>query len=419
MRLMRNMETIIVMIDEGKVKINTERLKHFLIGFFFAMLLVVIPSIADIFPLYGWMVKGVLRPFFLIILFFYVLFRQKSFYSNDLRLLCYLIIFSVLMMITTIIGRGNILSAFIYALSILSIPLFFITVDSNSLYPTTKGISAYLHILLILYLLSVFFFHNKGMYNFGLDRKYYFWGHVNSSVKLALPSVTILGIMDTYKKGHISISTWIISFLAFFAQVYSKSYVAAMGMLIYLGILVFFSRKPLVIHYIPKWLPLAFSLFILFCCCMLSIPAAQHVMREVGTFLGRAMSVDYRFIIWRQGISSVTDNIWGYGRLSSFNQYIHIRNYYPSSAHNLYIDLAMQLGVIGLVLFICFLLRSFNLMPAWRSWIMIPAALFSYAFMWNLEPYFSEPHFTLFLILLFVCVSLNKECEHNGQTEIQ
>lgn len=377
------------------------------LGFIFAALFVTIPYISDIFPIYRWVINYLLQPFFMGLVFLYCIIKKKKYTPKYLWLFGLLLGLCVIMLVTTIINKQNIILALLYTISILTIPLFFSVVGPNLFFSVLKGISAYFRIVLICWSLTIIIFRNNGLYHFGGGRNYYFWGNVNSSIKMAMPAVAIFSVIDIWKHKKILKTTWVITLFVLAAQFYIKSYVAAIGMVIYVGVLLLSLLKNGILNYIPRWTPWVLSLAILFCICLIQFSGTQQILNRVGLYFDRLGSITARIKMWEQGIKAIKGNLHGFGYLTDFSEFIRLGNYYPSTAHNLYIDITMQAGVFGVVVFIIFLYSSIKFMPDWNVWGVVPASLFAYAVMWNFEPYFLRPHFQCYLILLFIFLSLN------------
>lgn len=385
-----------------------------IMGFLFAAVEMNITSLSYLFPAYRQFFIHGIMPTYLAFLIILLVFRRdhiKTISLIQLGLLLAVCVFGIVTSVFNDIGFGQSLA---WVVSLLLILVFFITFDSGLPLATVKGISLYCRIILIAYLISVILFRKKGMYlPEGSDgaRNYYFLGHVNSSVKLALPAVAVFAIVDIWGKGKICFFTWLFTIATLIAQFYTESYVAAIGMFIYMLALFVFSRKSDLVDRFPKWSPLAVSGMI-----FLIIVAVRSLFQSVvqfGAIFGRSLSIVGRGLIWDMGFSAIEKNIYGYGLFCDYSRLIRLGTYLPSSAHNIYIDAIIQIGIIGAALFIILLFVLIKNMPPWKKWPVIPAALFSYAVMWNFEPYFVDLYLQCTLLLLFLMFHLPRKTKNN------
>ena len=218
----------------------------------------------------------------------------------------------------------------------------------------------------------------------------------------------VFAVVDIWHKGKISITSWLFTILILFAQFYTASYVGAIGMCIYTLVLFIFSKRIKFAGMFAKWIPLVVSELCFFLICMRQKLVFQLIL-EFGAQLNRLTSVSYRGIIWDLGLSAILEKPCGYGFYCDYSRLIRIGAYLPSSAHNLYIDVTIQTGILGAILFIIFLFMIMRNMPSWEKWPVIPASLFSYAVMWNFEPYFVDLYLQCTLLILYLMFSLPTE----------
>lgn len=386
---------------------NGNTVSNYCLGFCFAAIFVPIPIFSDIVPFYGALLQRLIRPLFILLILIGSISRRKRYVNIYLRLILLLSLFCALLCLSTILSENSILSAVAFSVSIIGVPLFFLSVGSRMSYNILKGISDYLVLITTINVISIIIFHNNGLYNIEAGKNYYILGHVNSAVKIELPAIALLTALDYFRLGKISRSTWFATLFVLFSLYYSKSYVGAVGFSVYLLFIIAITINKRFIRYVPYWLPMVISLIIFFVCCIMSAPAVQLALAGIENYFGRPGALNSRTMMWAQGINIISNNLMGCGRIVDYSNYIRLGNYYPSSAHNLYIDITMQVGLAGVALLIYILFYAQKCTPKWSELPVIPASLISYAIMFNFEPYFSEPFFIALLILLFAFISMN------------
>ena len=381
-----------------------------IMGFLFAAAEMFVTSIAYYFPAYRRILVYAVIPIYLVLMVIFLAFRKNDIKMVNIVQTLLLSAMCICGVVAAAFSGTGIVQSLGWVASLLLIPVFFMAMGRNLPLSAVKGISAYCWIVVSLQLLSVILFHTTGMYtpeNSDGGRLYFFLGHVNSSVKVVLPALAIFAVVDIWSRGKICVHTWIITLITLASLFYTESYTAAIGLSLYVIALFIFSRWGWIADWLPKWSPLALS-GLLFLIIVIVRSAFRSVM-QVGAALGREGSIITRGTIWDMGFSAIEKNSNGYGPFCDYSRFIRIGSYYPSSAHNLFIDAIIQVGVIGAILFILFLFLLISHMPSWRKWPMIPAALFSYALMWNFEPYFVDLYLQCTILVLYLMFSLPAE----------
>jgi len=118
------------------------------------------------------------------------------------------------------------------------------------------------------------------------------------------------------------------------------------------------------------------------------------------------LSLDLRFKIWNEAISAISDSpYFGFGK----GQIIRIINMpefgelFLSSTHNLYLDVAIESGLIGLSAFLIFIISSLiNSYNFDRNLFLIQAFI-------TIHGFFDITHVSLWFVFIFIAgISLNK-----------
>ena len=378
---------------------------HYIIGFFVAAIFFVIPFLCDMAPIYRIIARYFIQPIIAIASVLYIGSRKNFIQRDFWYTFLVLVVFCFIAFLVSIINKNELIHVLGFILSLLILPIFFIAIAKEHRFAVIKGMSFYLRIVIIGYFLSVMFFRENGLYNLGLARNYYLWGHVNMSIKMAMPAIVIFAVIDLWRNKKISVITWLFTWLTLAIQFYTESYTAAVGMCIYIATLILFTLKPQLARILPHWSPLLLSLFIFVVICMAQLLIFQRVM-AVGGYFGRSASISARATIWSQGLLAIQKHPFGYGVDCDFTRLIGTIYWQPESAHNLYIDVAIKTGIVGVAIFVTFLYWCMKNMPDWGDWPIIPAALFAFAVMWDFEPYFDNNGELGYMMLLFVLLSL-------------
>ena len=387
-------------------------------GFVFAAAEMNITFISYHFPIYRRILVYAIMPILLTLLLILLVFGKSN--AKKASTVHVLLLFAICIcgVSAAAFSHIGVIQSLGWMVSLLLIPTFFMTMGREMPLSVVKGISAYCWIVVSLQLLSVILFHTTGLYtpeNSEGGRLYFFLGHVNSSVKVVLPALAIITVVDIWSKGKVCVHTWIVTLTSLASLFYTESYTGAVGLSFYVIILFIFTKCGWIVDWLPKWSPLALS-GLLFLIIVIVRSAFQSVV-QFGAALGREGSIITRGTIWDMGFSAIEKNINGYGPFCDYSQFIRIGSYYPSSAHNLFIDSIIQVGVIGAILFVLLLFLLINYMPSWRKWPMIPATLFSYAIMWNFEPFFVDLYLQCTILILYLMFSLPDEKMHKKRGE--
>lgn len=321
------------------------------------------------------------------------------------------LILSVLLVVPII--KDNNVSAYLFVLSciaILSIPLVF----QKSVWQIVLGINLYLALILFINFFCVLLFPD-GLYNIGLDRKFYFFGHCNGAIKYIIPGIVLSAVNDYHTKGKLSVKTYLIGLSSFFVLLFTRAYTGLIGFCILFVVFIFLRTRKKIVRWmgaIPAFI-ISFSLYL----AMMSSVVIKWI-NYVAAVLSRSNSIRIRYQIWEQAQNVIFENpFWGYGFISNYKNYLKIGNYYPSSAHNFFLDVEMNVGYIGLFLIILFFSVCFYRLDCiqkdFREVSVIISGIWSVVIMWNFEPWFNGLGLYGFLLTISLINILEREKRSN------
>lgn len=306
-----------------------------------------------------------------------------------------------LLLLVPRLNEPNVTTAMGFTLSLISIFSFFAINKKVIIDEFILGMVKYLMVIIALNIITMILFPS-GLYNIGTGRKYFFLGHVNAAIKYYLPTWILLGYLKQ-RILHVRSVLWITWLICTISMLIIQSYTALFGAGIFALVYIVLKNKK-----IRSWF---FDGRVIVICSFLiyrflASPFFQNIIYFVGISVSRDRSIYLRLQMLTQAQQSIRESPWfGYGFLSDYARYIHLNNYYPSSAHNLFADILLCAGIIGLVLFFIFVflcLSTENVKGFHKSEVFL-AGLCAWGVMWNFEPYFMSVGIYLLIALLGIC----------------
>lgn len=347
----------------------------------------------------------------LILLIFVIMAIRKKILSVEFNPIFVWIFFSVILLIPNLSEQS--MSTILFLVSNLAILCLFVVFrifDESIL----QGCSFYLSLLVYINFFTIFLFPD-GLYNVGLARKFYFFGHVNGMIKYIIPCLVLRATVDMLKKGKYSLNTLILEALSFIVLLYTKAYTGLFGMLIFIiGQIIYFTRGILV-KAITAQMAL-FSSVIMF----LTITSDFFLwcINFLGELLERSYSISSRYAIWEQARDWISDSlILGYGYITDYSSFLRIGNYLPSSAHNFFLDILMNSGIIGISLVLIFLwgiTERIDAIHDEKAKGHIIIGIWSISIMWNFEPWFSSLGLYSFMLIISMVNLLRPKEDYEG-----
>lgn len=343
----------------------------------------------------------------LIILFFLIMLLRRRVKLLEFSHIFIWIAFSTILLIPNVTKQN--MSTMLFLVSNLAILCSFIVFRAFNI-SVLQGCAFYLSLLVYINIITVFLFP-EGLYNVGLARKFYFFGHANGMIKYVVPCIVLRATIDMLKKGKYSFNTIFIEILSLVVLIYTRTYTGLFGMLF----LVFGQ----IVYYIRKKLPIIFTARIaLFMSVLVFLIITSDFFLMCISFLAevleRSYSISSRYVMWEQARKWISNSLFlGYGYITDYSGFLRIGNYFPSSAHNFFMDVMMNSGIMGFFCVLIFLWIIMNKIDAIlnekvRSQVII--GIWSILIMWNFEPWFSSLGLYSFMLIVAI-VSVMKQKE--------
>lgn len=308
-------------------------------------------------------------------------------------------VFSLILVIPRV-REDNLSTALGFSLSLCSLFLFFLMEKEEIVDEVLKGLLKYLLIIVWINVASVFIFPD-GLYDMDAARKRYFLGHVNGMIKFYLPTWVLLGYQQNRMgaMGKLFWSTWVACAISLLI---GKSYVSVLGAVIFLITYLFFQSYR---GHCRDGRIILLGSFLIY--QVMQFDCVQKGIMQIGNSIGKTTSVRTRLQMLEQAKSAISGSTWlGYGYLSEYSRYIHLdHNYYPTSAHNLFLDIMLNTGTAGLMLFLIFLvlcMSGSNKNEMSKETVFL-AGLCTWGVMWNFEPYFTSEGIYLLMAIMGIC----------------
>lgn len=338
-----------------------------------------------------------------IVIFFVMIFRNCVKFIEYSHIVIWMG-FSIVLLIPNIKEMN--VSTVLFVLSNIAILCIFIVFRGFHI-SVLQGCAFYLSLLVYINALIVFLFP-EGLYNVDLTRKFYFFGHANGTIKYIVPCIVLCAFADMLKKEKYSLNTIIVECVSVIVLFYIKTYTGVFGIIIVLvGQCVCIIRKRLPLIMTAR--TALISSFLLFSTITSSF--FMRCINFVGNLLDRSYSISSRYVIWEQAKDAISHNVlMGYGHIIDYRKFLKIGYYYPSSAHNFFLDVMMNGGVIGIILVLIFLGISMNRIDAIsneKAKYQVVIGVWSILVMWNYEPWFSSFGLYSFMIIVAIANMVN------------
>lgn len=225
--------------------------------------------------------------------------------------------------------------------------------------------------------LATILIYPEGMYNSGMYNESWFLGFKNPQIRTILPIVCV-GLIRSYRhKGKISLSALLLVIAASMTMVLNGSSTGLVGIVIFILLLFIFHKK-------KNKLPRVFNLFTVTVITS-GVFAGIIVFRiqEIFAFfivgvLGKDLDFTNRAGIWNTAIELIKEKfLFGYGFLNE-KDYISILNYRAAThPHNYLLYLAMNGGVVLLVIWLIGIIRASDKLDKTMSTVYSKIILFT------------------------------------------
>lgn len=229
----------------------------------------------------------------------------------------------------------------------------FIIVDyyiKRNLVASLSTISGICVVLIVVNLLSIIF--NNTNYADTSGNIIYFWNtrnHLSSLFFLGMITCNLLWHTKKSKQIGKSLRWWITIILVFFSILFTMSSTTIVGILTFIFLLIFIRRFKIIYR------PVMLMIFALVLHLAIVVFRIQNVISYLVTqVLGKDMTFTGRTDIWDVALISFLHNFWtGTGKSNTIPVWFSETGV---SAHNQLLEIGMEFGVIGLMLFIILLI---------------------------------------------------------------
>lgn len=337
----------------------------------------------------------------------FCLFHVKIIKKKFLLLIC-ISIFNGTYVVSTIINGGNYQSAAMHFIVLLLLCcLVSICVENITIAESVMCVVRDITILFFLLniILELVFPHGLTKSESINGVGYWLYGNPNTVIRKILPGFSCSMIIDRLKE-KISMQTllfWIgVLFQLIFIYFSAATFVAVL--------LLFFwcvFENKLSKYYRTTYLILLI-IVILFEAYIVINGTGGGIRDTIVSLLGKDVTFSGRSYLWKRTIRLFTEKpIWGYGQLNNDLIYIYIGN--SNGAHNYYLDVAFQRGIVGVFsLILIMMLPLFRIKNRFEDVRNIQRSVFhvllgftySIYIMFLMEPFFSSEYLIIPMIFL-------------------
>lgn len=387
--------------------INIYKAKLYLIYFLMFLYFFIPPISENILSIKLISIIKMLSYFFVAI---YIVFNFKKI-SYTMFLI---IFFNISLIFSTLINKGELLEAIKHALIVIAICLII-----NDIIDNNVKLMSFIHVIrdlsLIVFIINIILFiiYPTGIPSITYDSEFpnFLYGNVNSTIKHILPGMCCSSIID-YKNGKkFSLWTLIFFFGVFYQAMHIYFTATAVFNCIFIIIWIYFINKYKNIDIRKIYLLSVLIIFILEIMLVFRLKLITHF----SDLIGKDFDFNGRIFLWENVIRAIVKKVFfGYGLVSdSFLVYL-IGNFY--GAHNYFLDIFFQRGIIGLFLLILIILYPISI----KKFILnsdIVKILFGYTIS-CLILFLTEPIYTKEFLIIPIIYSLLSSVERISNKQV-
>lgn len=341
---------------------------------------------------------------------FFVIFCMSIKKNNFSKIIYYIILFLLILFISTLLNNGDVTSCIFTMLHIITLSLI---VDYGIRYHSSSFLNAFeflLTTLVIINLVSILMNPN-GMYTDSSGYKdNWFLGYRNIHILFILPALLISYINSFYKYNKLTIKNYLLLLVSIISLVLVNSSTSLIGIAIITIFTVFsgfFNNIKLmnIKTYFLTYIVLFFGIVVF---------RVQNIFSYIiEDILHKNLTLTGRVYIWDYVIDFIkVKPFLGYGiedKLVRLNKTNYLQSYH---AHNQFLEIAYQTGIIGFICFIIILFKSFKELFKYRKENIakiISLVIFIFLIMMLTEAYSYEYFFYLFVFCYDIKYVLEKK----------
>lgn len=327
-------------MDFMVLRINKTKSRYYMYYFFMFLMFLLPSATEDIFPIYLTQFIKLVSYGLLVINFLKT--RKTIYYSFML-----IVVYNVILVFSTFINSGGLVTAIKHALVIMLICYTLITIFKSP-YKTEIFVRVIRDIVLMFFIINIimFFIYPNGIPSVTDDPNFpnFLYGNVNSTIKHIIPGMCCSSIIDIKNKKRMSFKTAIFFFGIFYQAltIYftATSVAAALFLLIWLLLIL---RKDRInvkqIYTFSVIFILVFEVLFIF---------NTGIVGLVSSLFGKDPTLSGRTYLWQNMLDLVSKKpLFGYGALEKYDLSKLVGNYFGS--HNYYLDTLFQRGIFGLI----------------------------------------------------------------------
>lgn len=258
-----------------------------------------------------------------------------------------------------------------------------------------KILSFFLSVIILINLITIIVYP-YGLYLDGTIPSY-FLGNRNSLARIIIPALGVICFSSIYYNRKLTISFFLVLFCSILTSVLILSSTLLITMLLLLfTILVMYRKK---ITYFISYNKMMISYIILF--ISITLFNLQNLFSFfIEGYLGKSITLSDRTIIWQEAYKMIGKSILiGYGAIKGAT-YVEILGGIRYSAHNFFLQLLLETGLLGFTTFLVLLiLVGMRMKKVRKNKLSIIIVIFvAFTFI----TYLTEAHYdiTVFFILL-------------------
>lgn len=253
-------------------------------------------------------------------------------------------------------------------------------------------------------------------YSQGKITAYFLYANVNTTIKFLFPGMLCSTLIDL-KNKRMSIGTFLLWFCLlyqfFFIYRTATSFIALAFVTVWILLKKLISDKIKTVYLICLIVILTLEISIV-------LVSNTSVIGFVAGLFGKSSDFTGRFVLWQRVIKLIhLKPIWGYGLQSSELIRFNIGN--PSGSHNYFLDIVYQQGIVGLAIFLYFVINPLvqirkNIHVSQTLYVLLGYCI-AYLIMFISEPFFG--HEITYFPVFFCSVALCYVDNTNGKDNLE